>query len=171
MNNYLLENDLEEVRDSFKINNLEGATWAFRKLRAIEAKVTELKEVAQEEINRINEWLSKEVKSLEDDKAYFEGLLTAYYMNEKANDKKFKLSTPYGKVSCRKVKKWSYDEEAVKEYLKSENLPFLKVKEEVDKAELKKAFKDGLNTESGEYIPGIVIEEVESISIKVEGGI
>ncbi len=49
MNNYLLENDLEEIRESFKINDLEGATWAFRKLRAIEAKVAELNKVAQEE--------------------------------------------------------------------------------------------------------------------------
>ena len=52
--------------------------------------------------------------------------------------------------------------------MKAEKLPFLKIKEEVDKAGLKKAFKDGINTESGEYIPGIVIEEVDSISIKVE---
>ena len=59
--NYLLENDLEEVRDSFTINNLEGATYCLRKLRAIEAKVAELNAVAQEEINRINEWWPKEV--------------------------------------------------------------------------------------------------------------
>ncbi len=35
MENTLLQNDLVEQREGFKIENLEGATWAFRKLRAI----------------------------------------------------------------------------------------------------------------------------------------
>ena len=39
MENALLNQELqEEVKENFKIENLEGATWAFRKLRAIEAK-------------------------------------------------------------------------------------------------------------------------------------
>ena len=38
MSNVLLQNDLEEVREVFAINDLSGATWAFRKLRAIEKK-------------------------------------------------------------------------------------------------------------------------------------
>ena len=33
MNNLLIENDLIDQREGFKIENLEGATWAFRKLR------------------------------------------------------------------------------------------------------------------------------------------
>ncbi len=36
MENTLLQNDLVEQREGFKIENLEGATWAFRKLRAIQ---------------------------------------------------------------------------------------------------------------------------------------
>ena len=32
MNNALLQNDLEESREVFSINDLQGATWAFRKL-------------------------------------------------------------------------------------------------------------------------------------------
>ena len=31
--------------------------------------------------------------------------------------------------------------------------------------------KDGVNTETGEYIPGITIEEIDSITVKVEGGV
>ena len=43
------------------------------------------------------------------------------------------------------------------------------IKEELDKAAIKKAFKDGVNTETGEYIPGITTEEIDSIKVKVEG--
>ena len=171
MSNILLENDLSEVKDQFEVSDLQAATWCFRKLRAIEEKVEEVTSVAALEIDRITEWLKGEVESLESDKAYFEGLLNEYYVKERAKDKKFKLSTPYGKITARKTKKWIWDEEVVKAYVKTEDLPFIRVKEELDKSEMKKAFKDGVNTETGEYIPGIRIEEVESISIKVEGGI
>lgn len=171
MNNILLKSDLEEVIEKFEVKDLVGATWCFRKLRAIEDKIADVTNVAAVEIERITEWLTNETKVLESDKAYFEGLLNAYYVEQRAKDKKFKLSTPYGKVTARKTKKWIYDEEVVKEYVKAEDLPFIRVKEELDKAAIKKAFKDGVNTETGEYIPGITIEDVESISIKVEGGI
>lgn len=168
MENTLLQNDLTEAREGFKIENLETANWAFRKLRAIEENENEIKELAQVEIDRINSWKESELKQNEGTKQYFEFLLSEYFKNEKAKDKKFKLSTPYGKVSARKTNKWTYDEEKLKEYIKINDLPFIKIKEEIDKAGLKKCFKDGVNAETGEVIPGIEIEEVESITVKVE---
>ena len=59
-----------------------------------------------------------------------------------------------------------YPELSMEEYRTSK-----RIKEELDKAAIKKAFKDGVNTETGEYIPGITIEEIESITVKVEGGV
>lgn len=168
MENTLLQNDLVEQREGFKIENLEGATWAFRKLRAIENKEVEIKAIAEEEINRVNAWKEKELDQYAKDKEYFSYLLEEFYRVEKAKDKKFKLSTPYGKVSSRKTAKWEYEEGTLKDYIRSNDLPFIKVKEEIDKAGLKKCFKDGINTETGEVIPGIKIEEFESISVKVE---
>ena len=168
MENRLLENTLAEDRESFKIENLEGATWTFRKLRAIEDKEAEIKSVAEEEIKRINAWKEKELDQYSKDKEYFNFLLEEYYREEKVKDKKFKLSTPYGKVSSRKTAKWNYDEETLKDYIRSNDLPFIRVKEEIDKTGLKKCFKDGIDAETGEIIPGIKIEEVETISVKVE---
>ena len=95
-------------------------------------------------------------------------MLSAYYIQERAKNKRFKLSTPYGKVTIRKSKKWNYDDEVVKEYIKAENLPYIRVKEELDKTSLKKEFKDGINPITGEIVPGITIEETESITIKAE---
>ena len=171
MSNILLENDFNETKEVFEINDLAGATWCFRKLRAIENKKEDIITLAALEIDRITQWLTNETKSLEADKTYFEGLLNSYYVKERAKDKRFKLSTPYGKVTARKTRKWTYDEDIVKAYIKAEELPFIRIKEELDKAAIKKAFKDGVNTETGEYIPGITIEEIESITVKIEGGI
>ena len=169
MSNVLLQNDLEEVREAFAINDLQGATWAFRKLRAIEEKQRELTSIAIEEKNRIDEWLSKESKSLDDDKAYFEGLLSAYYIEERAKDKKFKLSTPYGKVTSRKTEKYIYeDEQAIMDYCNMNELDVIRVKEELDKSAFKKICKGGVNQETGEVVPGVRVETVESISVKAE---
>ena len=169
MSNVLLQNDLEEVREAFAINDLQGATWAFRKLRAIEEKQRELTSIAIEEKNRIDEWLSKESKSLDDDKAYFEGLLSAYYIEERAKDKKFKLSTPYGKVTSRKTEKYIYeDEQAIMDYCNMNELDVIRVKEELDKSAFKKICKGGVNQETGEVVPGVRVETVESISVKPE---
>ncbi|MBP3930742.1 MAG: host-nuclease inhibitor Gam family protein [Peptostreptococcaceae bacterium] len=157
-----------ETKETFEVRDLQSATWVFRKLREIEEKVDEITAVAIEEKERINDWLFNETKALQQDKEYFEGLLSAYYIQERAKDKRFKLSTPYGKVTTRKNKKWSYDDEVVKEYIKAENLPYIRIKEELDKTSLKKEFKDGINPLTGELVPGITIEEIESITIKAE---
>lgn len=169
MSNTLLQNDLEEVREVFAINDLQGATWAFRKLRAIEEKVNELNVVADKEISRVKEWLSNEVKSLEADKEFFEGLLSAYYIEERAKDKKFKLSTPYGKVTSRKTEKYIYEDvQAIMDYCNMNELDVIRVKEELDKSAFKKICKGGVNQETGEVVPGVRVEKVESISIKAE---
>lgn len=169
MNNALLQNDLEESREVFSINDLQGATWAFRKLRAIEEKQKEITAIAIEEKLRIDEWLSNESKSLNDDKAYFEGLLSAYYIEERAKDKKFKLSTPYGKVTSRKTEKYIYeDEQAIMDYCNMNEIDVIRVKEELDKTAFKKICKGGVNQETGEVVPGVRVETVESISVKAE---
>ncbi|MGL4108352.1 host-nuclease inhibitor Gam family protein [Clostridium sp. LP20] len=169
MENALLISDLQEVREGFKIENLEGATWAFRKLRAIENKESDIKAIADEEIARITVWRESELKQYEGDKQYFSFLLEEYYKNEKANDKKFKLSTPYGKVTARKSSKWTYeDEDSLVKYLKDNAPELVRVKEEVNKTELKKVFKDGIDKTTEEILPFVTIEETESITVKAE---
>lgn len=168
MKNILLENDLTEVREDFKIDSLEGATWAFRKLRAIEVKEAEVKDAAEKELNRINSWKEEELEQYSKDKEYFNYLLQEYFRSEKAKDKKFRLSTPYGKVTSRKTKKWNYeDEESLIKYLKESEPNCIRVKEEINKTEVKKIFKDGVNAETGEMLPFVRIEEEETISVKV----
>ena len=170
MENTLLEQDLkEETKEGFKIENLDGATWAFRKLRAIASKKAEIEAVAAEEIARVEAWKKSEVEKYESDTEYFESLISAYFFEERSKDKKFKLSTPYGKVSTRKASEWIYeDEEALKQYVKDNEIDAIRIKEELDKTNLKKICKDGVNHETGELLPGVTIEDTETITIKVE---
>ena len=167
--NTLQEQVLKEEREQFTIDNLEGATWAFRKLRAIKAKEDEFKKVADEEINKIQTWLENELKATQSDREYFEGLLTEYYKTEKDKDSKFKLSTPYGRVSSRTTDKYYYeDEEEIKDYCNENGLDCVRVKEELDKTAFKKLCKGGVNLETGEVVPGVRVEKETSISVKVD---
>ena len=170
MENTLLEQDLkEETKEGFKIEKLEGATWAFRKLRAITNKKAEIEAVASEEIARVEAWKKSEVEKYESDTEYFESLISTYFFEERSKDKKFKLSTPYGKVSTRKASKWIYeDEEALKQYVKDNEIDAIRIKEELDKTNLKNICKDGVNHETGELLPGVTIEDTETITVKVE---
>lgn len=169
MENNLLQQDLAEVRENFKIENLESANWAFRKLRAIEEKENEVKELAENEIVRIKDWEFKELDQYKRDKEYFNYLLEEYYKSEKAQNSKFKLTTPYGKVSSRKSIKWIYeDEKALLDYFKNNNSEMIRIKEELDKTAIKSNYKEGADIETGELLPGVKIENVETISIKVE---
>lgn len=169
--NVLLQNEVEEVveHNGFKVTDIEGATWVFRKLRAYQVKKAEIDDLRAKEVERINLWHKQEIEQIEGNVAYFEGLITEYYMKLKQEDPKVKISTPYGKVSSRKTSKWNYqNEEETMKYLTSNGFNnLLRVKKELDKTELKKVFKNAVNQETGEIIPGIEITEEETIQVKV----
>lgn len=172
MLNSLLQEELKEIEEleGFKITNIDEANWAFRKIRALQEEVKETNLLADKEKERIENWREKEIKTSIDNIEYFEGILTEYYMKLRSENPKAKLNTPYGKVTSRKSKKWNYqNEEEILKYLKeNEYSDLIKVKEDINKAELKKMFKDGVNKETGEVLPGLEIKEEESISVKVE---
>ncbi len=162
-----------EVGGRFMIQDLDSANWAFRKLAAIEKKRKEIKELADKEIERIRNWQQQEEKGLNNSKEFFEGLLTEYFVRQKEVDPKFKISTPYGKVSSRKQQpKWNYEDEKVLNWLKENDTELIRIKEEVNKAELKKKYKavgkEVITEDGGEIVEGITIEErPDSINIKV----
>lgn len=175
--NTLLKSEIEEMDEvmqeeitKFTVDSLESANWCFRKIRALKAQVTETNSIADAEVSRIETWRKKENEAAESSISYFESLLTEYYRALKEENPKAKLSTPYGKVSSRKQKKWNYNnEEEIINYLTQNGYNnLLKIKQSIDKSNLKKEFKNGVNSETGELIPGIEITNEESISIKVE---
>lgn len=181
MMNELLEMELIEAEETieaaevggrFTIQDLDSANWAFRKLAAIERKRKEIQELADREIERIKDWQNQEEESLNNSKEFFEGLLTEYFVRQRELDPKFKLSTPYGRVSSRKQQpKWIYDNDKVVEWLKENDKELIRVKYEPDKREIKKKYEvvgNTVVTEDGEIVEGITVEErPEKVTIKV----
>ncbi len=159
--------------EAFAIENIDQVTWAFRKIKAYLAKKAEIEETAKKEIQRIKDWQESELKGIDNSIAYFEGLLTQYAVKERQQDPKLKISTPYGKVGFRKQQpKWEYKDDIVLKFLKESGYKeFIRIKEEVNKAELKKSVQVANGqavTSEGEVIEGItVIPQDEKIEIKV----
>lgn len=158
-----------EYKEAFEIDSLEKASWAFKKIRERKSELEKLQDLAEKEKANIEAWLTQESRSLIADIEHFETLIQVYFKKERELDPKFKLTTPYGKISTRKSSKLIVeDEEILKEWIKVNEVPALKVKEEIDKAALKKLFKNGIDAVTGEVIPGMKIEETENVNIKSE---
>lgn len=179
MTNPLQSKELEnlEKSESFQVTNLETANWAFKKLEALKAKENEINEVAEKELDRIKQWQSQELKSIESDKEYFEYLVTDYYKREKEKDDKFKLSTPYGKVTSRAGSKvleiqGGINEQDIIDQLEQKGFTeFVKVSKKLNQADIKKGFyaaDDGtLIDKNGEVLEGVkMVRKPTSYTVK-----
>ena len=170
-------NEIDEVeeigRNPFKITDATTGIWAFEKLKILQDKKEEVEKIAksliQEKTERIQRWADKEVEPLELDIEYFKALILEYYREQKAEDEKFKMTSPYGKITSRTGKKYRYDDKILLEYLQNENPEYVRIKEEINKAELKKAYPNGVDPETGELIAGMDVEIETTIDIKLEG--
>ncbi|MBY6800150.1 hypothetical protein FCV24_12805 [Clostridium botulinum] len=163
-----------ESQETFKIENLKGASWALRKIKECKESILEKEELAKIEKERIEEWLNNETKNDLVSIEYFNGLLLQYYKELKQNDPKARITTPYGQVTSRKNKKWNYgNEKTLLKYLNSNGYKnLIRTKQEINKTDLKESFliKDGivLDKNTGEVIPEISVIEEENINVKVE---
>ena len=159
------ENDLEssEIKERFKIKNLDAANWAFKKLSAIEIKEEENRKLVVKERERLDAWLEAENKRTESEKSFFESLLMEYQHEGELQDEKFKVSTPYGKIIKRTTKKWDYgDEKALVEIFKNGKFEHLiRTKEELNKTEIKKEFSLDKDTKKLVSKDGEIMEEIK----------
>lgn len=178
MTEYELE-ELEtfEQEETFKIKDLETANWAFKKILALEKKQEENKDLAAKELERINNWLKKENEYVETSISYFDHVLAEYFKEEKKKDSKFKLKTPYGKVTSRKQQpEWTIDNQKAIEYLELEKPELIVIEKKYNKTEFKKLVKlvdsdlgKRAVDQNGEVLKFVKLEErPDSISVKTE---
>lgn len=173
-NKSIIEFDDNEERNRFEINNLESCNWAFRKLKALDNEDKETKELYEQEKQRIDKWRDMQLERNENSREFFQGLILEYFLKERAKDDKFKINTPYGKVTTRKQQdKFVYDEQAfIKWAEETHNEEYLKIKKEINKADVKKVvtIQDGkaFITDTGEVVEGLeVVKQDEKININV----
>lgn len=162
--------------ERFHVTDLSSLNWALRKLSSLDKKRSDEVNLANAELERINMWFARQDITYQASKNFLEGLIREYAGQQRVIDPKWKSKTPYGLVSFRKAKKFNYgDEENLVKYLNDNGMgEYVKVVESPKKAELKKALtitKDGkaIFTSTGEILPNVTAEEIEDVTIKLEG--
>jgi len=162
--------------ERFHITDLSSLNWTLRKLSSLDKKRAEEVTLANAELERINVWFARQDITYQASKNFLEGIIREYAGQQRVIDPKWKQKTPYGLVSFRKGKKFNYgDEEKLVKFLNDNGMgEFVKVVETPKKAELKKALtitKDGkaIFTSTGEILPDVTAEEVEDVTISLEG--
>lgn len=175
--NKLQEQEIETIEqdERFKVTDLESANWVFKKLDAINSKEEEINDLADKEIERIKSWKDKETKKLQSSKEYLESLVVEYFKVEKEKDKRFKLNTPYGKVTSRKGSKViqvSNEQDVINQLEQRGFNDYVKVTKKLSQSDIKKDFnvaEDGtLIDANGEILDGAsIVEKPISYTVKV----
>lgn len=168
----LEQSNILDENQTWKIDSLESADWAFRKISALKKVNEEINKFADKERKRIDEWETKETQSNQDSIEFFEHKLADYLFQLRKTDKKAKIKTPHGTASTRKQPdSWEYRSDAI-EKLKELGLnEFIETKESVKKADFKKAVtvleNGSVVSPDGEIIESVkVIPQGEKVIIK-----
>lgn len=168
------DDELEKIKESWKINNLGTADWAFEQLQRTDEEFKERTEYAEKQIEKYQTFVKREKETAENKKTFLKLKLEEYLKQRRNEDPKFILKTAQGSANYRKSKKWDYgDEKELINFLKENELTdFVRTKEEVNKSDLKKAvkvMKDGqVVTKDGEIIEDINVIDVETFSLTLK---
>lgn len=167
----------EKQDDRFIVDDPEKADWALRQIQKAKRqqaenvkRVEKLNEEPQQLIDANNEWLESENSKLDERIDYFESLLNEFMNTNLQDNPKFKFSSPYGRLSTRKSKNWTYDDAKLIERYK--NTDVVKETFKLNKTVLKKHLKvvngKAIDIDTGEVVDGVSVEEKKKITIKVE---
>lgn len=167
-NDSIINSINNETIEHETISDLEIATSIMKKVRFIKNLIEENSKVANLEISKIKEWEDSENRVLIEKMSHYENILIEYFKQELEKNPKFKLSTPYGKVTKRANTKWIYDEEEILQYLEENNITnLINISKSIKKSELKKLYPNGIDIETGEVISVITILNENNYSIKL----
>lgn len=167
---YKVTDEEEKTDKKFKIVGLASADWCLKEIKKNNDQADERITYAKLEILRLQSFIKNTEIERDDANSFLEGRLEDYLLERRQEDPKFKLKTATATVGTRKSTSWKYDDEEVLNFLKENKLTdFIRVKEEVNKADLKKCLVikgDKVVTDDGEVVPGIKVEARESLNIR-----
>lgn len=133
-----------EERERWKINDLGGANWCLRKLRAIRTEQAEARAMVKAEMDRLIEYQEQIDRAANDKAAWFESRLCEWHLEQiEADPKKKTIKLPLGTLKIRAQQpEYKRDDIALVEWLKANSLDGLvKVEEKPNWAELKKSIE------------------------------
>lgn len=158
----------EKIDEGLEVTDNEIATSIMKRLKYVNMLKEENTAIADKEIQKIKLWQDEVNSELDQKIKYYEEVLLEFFKQQQELNPKYKLDTPYGKLTKRKSKKWSYDEEAIIEFLE-ENMyiDLINIEKSIKKNDIKKTFPEGIDKSTGQVIDGITISEEVNYNIKL----
>ena len=158
----------EKIDEGLEVTDNEIATSIMKRLKYVNMLKEENTAIADKEIQKIKLWQDEANSELDKKIKYYEEVLLEFFKQQQELNPKYKLDTPYGKLTKRKSKKWSYDEEAIIEFLE-ENMyiDLINIEKSIKKNDIKKTFPEGIDNSTGQVIDGITISEEVNYNIKL----
>ena len=170
--------DVQEDKETWKVENDLSADWCLDKIRESKAEYSRFEIVTRAKIQQIEQVLMKEKEKMNNEVSFFESKLREYFETVKTEDTKTlrKYKLPSGQLKLKKSQTiFKYDKEKLIEAADNyENMSdYIKIKKDFDWAEFKKNLEikgnNIINKNTGEIveIDGLSIEE-KSEEFKVE---
>lgn len=160
-----LAEDVEE-NGTLLVKNNSDADFYLRQINKLKEQKEEINKFVDQELERqmrlYQQYREDRMRPLDNQIAFYEEALRTFAMNEYAETNKKTIKLPNGTLSIRKQPpKYIYNDEEVLSFLKENNLnDYIRVKEEVNKKDLKKATQINNNNQmmiNGKEIPGVVV--------------
>lgn len=160
-----LAEDVEED-GTLLVKNNSDADFYLRQINKLKEQKEEINKFVDQELERqmrlYQQYREDRMRPLDNQIAFYEEALRTFAMNEYAETNKKTIKLPNGTLSIRKQPpKYIYNDEEVLSFLKENNLnDYIRVKEEVNKKDLKKATQVNNNNQmiiDGKEVPGVVV--------------
>ena len=160
-----LAEDVEED-GTLLVKNNSDADFYLRQINKLKEQKEEINKFVDQELERqmrlYQQYKEDRMRPLDNQIAFYEEALRTFAMNEYAETNKKTIKLPNGTLSIRKQPpKYIYNDEEVLSFLKENNLnDYIRVKEEVNKKDLKKATQINNNNQmmiNGKEVPGVVV--------------
>ena len=160
-----LAKDVEED-GTLLVKNNSDADFYLRQINKLKEQKEEINKFVDQELERqmklYQQYREDRMRPLDNQIAFYEEALRTFAMNEYAETNKKTIKLPNGTLSIRKQPpKYIYNDEEVLSFLKENNLnDYIRVKEEVNKKDLKKATQINNNNQmmiNGKEVPGVVV--------------
>ena len=160
-----LAEDVEED-GTLLVKNNSDADFYLRQINKLKEQKEEINKFVDQELERqmrlYQQYREDRMRPLDNQIAFYEEALRTFAMNEYAETNRKTIKLPNGTLSIRKQPpKYIYNDEEVLSFLKENNLnDYIRVKEEVNKKDLKKATQINNNNQmiiNGKEVPGVVV--------------
>ena len=160
-----LAEDVEED-GTLLVKNNSDADFYLRQINKLKEQKEEINKFVDQELERqmrlYQQYREDRMRPLDNQIAFYEEALRTFAMNEYAETNRKTIKLPNGTLSIRKQPpKYIYSDEEVLSFLKENNLnDYIRVKEEVNKKDLKKATQINNNNQmmiNGKEVPGVVV--------------